>query len=387
MRDRSRHHGLTPFALALTIALSCFSASSFADEPSAAVDLDAALDDGWDLADAALFRDAPAEPAIELLTWVSQQVGDEVASARAAYKLGAVLEHVDRPDEALAAYRLSLSLDPGGRFADRSLARAGVLGEVAPEAMEVYREFARIRRQYLELGSDEATRRVVALREQTPDDAQRTQLALWLANEYLYKRDEIERARLLFLEVAESEDLDALTYFEAFQGAAWASEDLSAATDSRRRLRAFMQARPDVAEAVTLYGVYDQLRDTVQRTYAKAASLISIALLLIAFMLTRAWKSVDRESIREWKPWRSVLFVVYLFLAAGWMAERWEHHNFAAIAACAGPVAIAVLMVGCIARRDIRHARIIAALLGLLSVLSAVYLTLDAFDKQAIMGM
>lgn len=308
-----------------------------------------------------------------------------VEAARAAWHTGHAAEQAGDADAATAAYRRSLDLDPGGRFAARAHARLRVLAAIPAEDRGVLTRFDGVRRDYRRLGSAAATAQVTALLAQARHPQTIAQLRLWLGEEAAGAGD-LATARAHAYAAAETPNLPVARARRAFELAVRATEP-GDWPEVERRLAAFAQRWPDRAAAVDVGRLIDEMADRRQRRVARIAAWLSLLSLLALLVWHRAWRALRPTTLRRWRPWRTLAYLAWAFGGAGMLAERFEGGYgwvVGAVALAVGPVSLAAGALGQVPRRA--PAWLVGAVVAA-ATLGAAFLLLARLGQAALMGM
>ena len=326
-----------------------------------------ALDGAWEAAEAA--KGEAGRAAADAALAQIEVSADPEASARAAYRRGWLAERFAQPEAAVGHLRRSLKLDPGGRYASRArrLLRALEARPVADRA--VWARFERLKR-------DRGTRpaQVAALLEVATQDETRGALVEWLGHAALAAGDAAG---------ARGRYLEALRLHPARRSAARGA--LAAADD--------LAALREVELALTAAGVVrlaDEAGDRRLRVYAAWASAVSFAMLLGLFLTRRGWRAFAPATLRVWRPWSAVGFVLYAFIGGGLLAEAFDDGWLAPFAACGAACAVVHLLAA--APRWCEPppgtgTRVVCGLVAVAATFAACFLVLGVFDRQALIGL
>lgn len=354
---------------------------------------DSALNTAWDQADQALTdndSDLAAQAGAVLDALTASE--DANVAARAHFKLGELAERFESPQAALAHYERVAQRDPSNRYASRALRRVRSLTGDRRNETAIYRALERVKSGYLEMGSDAAVAEVEALLEQSQEATTRSDCLLWLGYEYLYAQKRLDLARSRFLEVTTTPGVAPARAVEAFFGALEASPRLVELSVVQWHLEAYLAAHPESVNTTSLARLLDEVVDRRLRRIALFVSLAAFILLAFLWTVRRGWRAFTPTVLRHWRPWRGLLFVCYVFLVGGAVAEMWEPGYLLPFAACIPFVGAVFLAMGAIRWANGPDAwtgvrAIGAALVGTTATLGAVFVPLYALGETAILGM
>ena len=298
-------------------------------------------------------------------------------------------ERLARSDEARSAWRRLLEHEPSHFMAHRAIARLRFyerrgVGSPILDALD------EIRRSYLQLGSDEAIRRVEALLLQTSDSQEQAELLLWLAEEHLALRTEYGPATARYEQVLELDGLRIGQYYKALNGLL----DIGLYTDqmlpARRAVDRFLRLRPDLAEEPLLLALRAWAAPMAWRGTVRSLAYGFLALFLTCLLWARAWRAAESLRDGRWRPLPGALVLVWLFGGAGLLAEGWDHGFLAAFWTAGLGSLFVYLLSGAWAHASPPRSTLtltLRSLLGALATLSVIYLAIDAFNLHAIVGL
>lgn len=298
-------------------------------------------------------------------------------------------------EAAIALYERVVAVAPGHRAASRALRRLPALRALLGPDAPVMRELEEIKREYPRLGSDAAIEAVAALLGRAEAGPVRATLLLWLANEHAWVRNEHERARELYLEAAWVGGATTEQLADAWAGASRSSLSWGALNETRRALARFVAAHPESEVGIGADVLREDLEDRQVRIAVSWLGASALLLVAVRFVWARGWRAMRWSVLARWRPWRAGLFLVWTFGGAGVIAELWEHGNLLPFVACVPGVWAVYLATGGVTWAGAAPpaglgggaARWLSAALAGLASFGAVYFTLAALGRQALIGM
>ncbi|MCB9526075.1 MAG: hypothetical protein H6702_22250 [Myxococcales bacterium] len=318
---------------------------------------------------------APADAAAALQPFT--QVDDAETRGRAWFALGELAERRGDPQAAVAAYGHSLAADAGGRFAARAAARQGALSARLGPDQALSVEFDRVRRDYLRLGRPAARAAVAALLEQAQTRPLQTELRLWQAED-AFAGGEVPAALAGALAAAEWPAAPPLLVRRAIELALRAAGPTEL-DRVQATLTALAERRPDLAAAIDLPALADDVLDRQQRRVARWVALGALLGFLLAVLRAGPWRHW-----RAWRPWKGLLFLTWAFGGAALLAERFDG-GYGWIVGAAGAATVPVYLASSLAGAGGRRPWV--ALLAVPATLGAMFLVLDRLGQAALMGM
>ena len=372
-------------ALGVLCACALFARDGAANTPAVEASLEAAERARAD-------RDVPAASAADRALEAALAEADAEHAAQVHFKRGELAELRNALAEAAGHYQASIDADASSRFAGWSLRRRNALQRMLDRDPEGYTRFREIVRAYPSAGSDATVEAVEALLAATENADLRTELLVWLGNEWMYVRRDEERARTTFLRAIELDNLTSGQLYEAFFGAAAASTTYASLGETLAVLRAFIAAHPDEETRRALDVVRRDLIDRRGRFWAERAFAACVSLLAVLLARRRPWRAFTRARLRLWRPWAGLAFIALSFGVGGLLAERYEHGHLYPFWACVPLVGAVYLAAGALRWADpsaprsaTERALTVLAVAG--ATLGAVYVALEVFDRQAIFGL
>lgn len=308
------------------------------------------------------------------------------------FKRGELAELRNALAEAAVHYQASIDADASSRFAGWSLRRRNALQRMLDRDPEGYTRFRQIIRAYPDAGSETSVQAIEALLADTENPDLRTELLVWLGNEWMYVRQDFEQARQTFLRAIELDNLTSVQLYEAFFGAAAASTTYGSLGETLDVLRAFIEAHPDEETRRALDVIHRDLIDRRGRFWAERFFALCALLFGVQFARRRPWRALRWSRIRAWQPWKGLAFLTLGFGVGGYLAEQYDHGHLYPFVACIPLVGLVYLAAGAMRWADPDRAqsavdRALTALAVTGTTLGAVYLALDVFDRQAIFGL
>lgn len=322
------------------------------------------------------------------LAALSRSPAARIAGA-ALFALGAEADAAGEQVAAIALYRDALARDPGGRFARRAHHRLAMLAAVPDEERAIVVAFEALLRLPPD-AVDSATRaqQIGALLERAHSPELRGRLLRWQVEDALAAGDHARAFERALVAAAEPGQRP-LAVRVAFERA------LVAGGDARlEALRVALEDRisrdPALAEAADLERVLHEVADRSHRRVA-VVLFVASALILLGFAVrVRAWRATTPARLRAWRPWRGLLFLVWAFGAAAFLAARFEPRMGLVVGACGVAIAPVQVLAGAIGQMGGPRTAWGRTLLGLAiigSTLGACYIVLARTGQQALMGL
>lgn len=348
-------------ALSLLALALCVSARSASAQPSTA-ELQTHLARAQSAWDASRAAEARSE-----FQWLAVHAPAELA-ARAFWHLAALDEQDGRYAEALAGYRRSLQLDPGGRYAGRADARVDFLQRRAEGGFDALAQLQAMRANNAALQDPAQLRAFAATAQRWSHSESRAEGLLLAAASFARLGDasEAERSLRLVLEQRRSpagSRVDALRLLEQLTEARGTFAEFARDCERWDAPSAMTQRARQRARRVKLH--------RFARGWLLAVAAIGVTLLGVA--LRRGHASALAHALRAPLPW---LQLGALCVGSGVLARTWGQHDARPFWALAAGVAL--LHAAAVASRVALPKR--AWLAGLKLLLFAVAVLCVAFE-------
>lgn len=315
---------------------------------------------------------------------------DDMEAARLLYRMGAFAERDGDPARAIARYGESLARDASGRFAHRARTRMRHLEPrmASPALAAFHTGLDEVRRSYLQMDPDEAVATVLTLLDAAPDDPSRALALEWLVIEHAEKREAYDVAWAFALRMAQLDDLPPNLRHRAFHALVHAGYPAGRMPETRRELDRFIRLHPEASDAARLPLLREYALPFGLRPIVEATSWLGLAAFALLFVARRGWRGLAALRDGRWRPWPQLLWLAWLFVGAGLLAESWDHGFLLPFLTFLPLVLLLHLGAGCLGRIPapawLRGAQAAAAAWA---TLGGLYLIVDVYRLHGLFGL
>jgi hypothetical protein len=372
------------------------SAAAPADSPARAAAPDAQADsNGIYEALLAAQRD-PTEPnlvAVQQLLEQSRSRFTEQDLPELIFFQARLDEFHDRFDDAERGYQRYLQASQGGRYlriAHQRLRRLDSEEAASTGSDATSRLWEQFLASYVTLDSTAALEQALTLLEQAQNPILKADIQIWLAHEHHFTRDEPRQAWHYYHLAAQTPSLDSNRANAAISGLTTVSGRAGTLWKTYRFLDEWFAANPGVIVGIEEHTIREELADQLGNTLALRASFVLLPALMLWFLLRRGWRAFTPTALKQWRPWKPLGFIAWMFGASAVMGYVWQPANGVPILACAPAVMLVYLLTGAISRSGPPagpRAASILALLSVLSTLAAMYVALLLAGRTAFLGL
>jgi len=371
------------------------SLGALAQQPAATVAQGAAAASLDDVEQAVLRaqREASAESialAEQMLARVNPQT--QADQAQLAYFQGQVLELNGRAADAAAHYQRSLELDPSGRRARHARNRMRQVSRVQlsdPQDAAIIMEFAELRAGWQTTGPEATIAQVTALLDRVHSPWLRADILIWLGMSWHHGLHDPEQAWQWYQQASEVTPLTRQQANSSLSGMVAVSAAAGRVFRTSQLVDSWITAHPGVIPDLELTVIREEYQDQLGNRVATQFSRIVLPLFLLTFLLTRSWRALRWQVVKEWKPWGQLAFIVWIFGGAAVIGATWAPANLTYLLACIPAVALIFVMSGAIARSIPRKRWLLActSTLAALATLAALYTALSLVGGTALLGI